>query len=204
MEMSRSVKVGIITSLTATFLFIYFLDPILILLGSIIVEVSSRVYSAYLDRLFMQASLGVTHDPAFFVLMSIYGFAIGAPVGMITVVTMMKRKSKIDKKEGAEKPKRSGKKIVILMVIIWSAMYITLFMSLWSLWFQLKITSSFEQHMKTVAPYLEEDEEEIIWSKWTQMKSEKDYNAIYKRLKDIAAENSVELPPNPVYTIKSL
>ena len=47
---------------------------------------------------------------------------------------------------------------------------------------QLSLISSFNQHMRILAPYIDEQTEEQIISEWSLMKTEADYDAVYKTL----------------------
>ena len=58
--------------------------------------------------------------------------------------------------------------------------------------------------MNAIAPYISEQQEKVLRSRRTQMKSEADYLMIYEDLQVIARANGIELPPNPVYSMKSL
>lgn len=79
------------------------------------------------------------------------------------------------------------------------------FYLLWALLFLagesivLNATSDFKQHVRIVAPYINEQEEEILLSEWSQMDSLKDYNDIYKKLGTIAEENQLMLKRNLNY-----
>lgn len=63
----------------------------------------------------------------------------------------------------------------------------------------LNATSDFKQHVRIVAPYITDQEEEVILSEWSQMDSLEDYNNIYKNLIAIAKENELVLKRNQNY-----
>jgi flagellar biosynthesis regulator FlbT len=63
----------------------------------------------------------------------------------------------------------------------------------------LNATSDFKQHVRIVAPYINDQEEEIILSEWSQMDSLVDYNNIYKNLTAIAKEHELVLKRNQNY-----
>lgn len=63
----------------------------------------------------------------------------------------------------------------------------------------LNATSDFKQHVRVVAPYISDQEEEVILSEWSQMDSLEDYNSIYKKLISIAKEHELVLKSNQNY-----
>jgi hypothetical protein len=75
---------------------------------------------------------------------------------------------------------------------------------LYSMMFQMRVVSSFKQHMTTIAPYITEQRAKELYSQWTQMRSEEDYQRIYRELNRIADENHVVLPENIVFSVKQL
>jgi hypothetical protein len=70
--------------------------------------------------------------------------------------------------------------------------------------FQLRVVSSFKQHMTTIAPYITEQRAKELYSQWTQMRNQQDYQRIYRELNRIAADNHVVLPENVVFSLKQL
>ncbi len=60
----------------------------------------------------------------------------------------------------------------------------------------LSAVSDFSQHNRIIAPYIDDQEEEKIMSKWSQMESLEDYNNIYNQIVDIAKENNLKLKSN--------
>jgi hypothetical protein len=84
------------------------------------------------------------------------------------------------------------------------------FMQLWvSLYFALMLIvgqvttlnamSGFNQHMRIVAPYVTQDESRLLLSKWSQMRTTEDYDAINERIAQIAKANSLRLPRSSMF-----
>ncbi|MGB2985572.1 MAG: hypothetical protein WBE26_06785 [Phycisphaerae bacterium] len=69
---------------------------------------------------------------------------------------------------------------------------------------QLSLIGSFNQHMRILAPYLDEQAEEELMSEWSSMRSKADYDSLYEKLHDIVQKNGVELPPNKIYSPYSI
>jgi hypothetical protein len=199
MKIDRDYKVGIITSIIASAVFLYFLEPILRFFGRLVFGFFHSFFSAYLDRLFLKAALGVPPDPSLFVL----GIALGSLVGFFTLSTFALMRMSKDKGESDEqlksKPRRFKRLRVGSMVSI-ILLFAVSFHVYWSMWFQFKLTTSFSQHMRCVAPYVSEQQEKVLQSRWAQMKNQKDYEDIYSDLKNIAATNKIVLPENVVYS----
>lgn len=69
---------------------------------------------------------------------------------------------------------------------------------------QLKTISSFQQHMRIIAPYISEGEEKIIFSQWSLMKSHSDYESVYAIIRSKAKEHNIVLPENTIYSTFTL
>ncbi len=63
----------------------------------------------------------------------------------------------------------------------------------------LNAITNFKQHMRIVAPYITQEESNQLLSKWSQMRTVEDYDAIYKRLSEVAKANGARLPRNNLY-----
>lgn len=200
MKIDRNLKIGVIGGLIAMVLFIYLLKPILSLFGQLVVTIASRVYSGYLDSLFAKAALVDVFDPALGLVILFFAGISGVITGGLIGLIRAHKKVHLGK-ISKEKPLRkiSLRKTLISVISYNFVWYIIVISILWTQSFCSSITTSFKQHMHTVAPYLSEIEEEEIWSQWTLMKNQGDYKKIYKRLTNIAKKNGIELPKNRAY-----
>jgi len=63
----------------------------------------------------------------------------------------------------------------------------------------LNATSDFRQHMRIIAPYISDQEEEAIFSEWSQMDTLEDYNNIYKNIIPVAKDQQLLLRRNHHY-----
>ncbi len=205
MVIDKNVKVGVIASLIATALFIYFIDPILSFFGRSLFQLASRLYSSYVDHLFEKIALCSAIDHAYILLMlitcAVSGISTGVGIAMITDV-IVKDKSKTSKFLIKLMSLTPTKKVIVGLFLILVVNFFG-FLMLWDSWFQLKTISSFQQHMLAVTPYLEDREEKILWSQWTQMRSRQDYDVIYARLESVAMAHGLRLPENKAYTTTS-
>jgi hypothetical protein len=197
MKIQKDYKVGIITGLIASALFLYFLDPILKFIGTLVFNVFSHVSSAYLDRLFAKAALGVAPEPS----LLIFGVMIGIFTGVVATTIFSLRGKNQDDEEPGEKPKRHFRGLRLALSLFMGVMVLVNFHYFWGTWFQFKLVTSFDQHIRAVAPYMNDHDEKLLKSRWTQMKSRRDYDKIYEDLRQIAATNNITLPDNLIYCI---
>lgn len=189
--MDKAIKVGIISGIIASMVFVYFLDPILRIFGNFIVYSSNWVYAGLLDSLYQKAALGSPKDPALTIFSLISGSFVGVLSGILLAYFTKHHKSNEDDNRSILKTKVLLSAIAILAFLF---MYQT-----WSLLYQYQIVTSFNQHMKILSPYLSEEQEEILISEYSCMSSEKDYDALYSKLDTVASKHNITLPKNPSY-----
>ena len=199
MSLDRSLKVGIISSIAATILFIYFLEPLLRFVTFLLFKVFRSIAHLYTDKLFEQAALLSGPDCSFHLLISLHGMIIG----ICTVVFLfLNARSYHLEKRAINFPSKAfirwAGSIAALLTIILSVMI------LYNAMFQLRVTTSFNQHIVLLAPYISDQEAKLLRSRWTQMKSEQDFETLYRDLNKIAKTNEVVLPENKVYSLSSL
>lgn len=90
--MDKSIKVGIITGIVASMVFVYFLDPIIRIFGEGVFYASNYVVSGLVDSLYQKSALGVAKDPSLTVYALIIGFITAFPVAMIRIFFQKKIK----------------------------------------------------------------------------------------------------------------
>lgn len=99
-------------------------------------------------------------------------------------------------------------KAVIRLITVNTILFVILFFAIigmiWNDSAQLELFTSFKQHVIAVAPNISEQEEESLWSEWTQMKCRDDYESIYEKLINIAKKNNIELPKNKKYSLSGM
>ncbi len=205
MTLDKNIRVGIVTSIVATTLFIYFLDPILNLFGRNFIRLASLLYSSYVDYLFEKVALCSTDNAAYFMFSLAMGLICGLCMGACTALVTAAIVKKMKKKELPPSPqslfaKLSLRKIIVLALFSTIVINFLAILILWDEWFQFKTMTSFNQHMLAVAPHLDEQEEENLWSQWTQMRTRQDYDKIYAQLRAIADKHTIRLPENKVYS----
>lgn len=203
MFLDRNLKIGIFSSVVATFLFIYFLDPLLRFVTFLLFKAFGSVARGYTDRLFEQAALLTGPDPSLFFLSLFGGFTTGISTSLLIFFLFLYPPShRLEERVGSfHLPKAFIRWSGIVVTLL---LFVTPLMSLYGTMFQLRITTSFTQHLVLLAPYISDQEAKLLRSRWTQMKSEQDFDALYRDLNKIARTNGVVLPENKVYSFLSL
>lgn len=135
-----------------------------------------------------------------------YSYFILSLIFVVVAVAWSEISSKIA--SSFKKPKEKKPNIENKPIPKWVP-YAFLFARLW-VWFCLLIallflagesvvlnaSSDFKQHLRIVAPYITDQEEELILSEWSQMNSLDDYNDIYKKILPITKEHELVLRRN--------
>ena len=88
----------------------------------------------------------------------------------------------------------------VAIVVLFAIVDVILVLILWSDLFQLRVVTSFQQHMTAIAPFITDQQAKQFRSRWTQMRTKGDYDVIYRDLQKIADSNGIRLPPNYIYT----
>jgi hypothetical protein len=219
------MKIGIISSVVATFLFIYFLDPLLRFITLLLFKTFGSLAHKYTDRLFEQSALLIGPDPSYALFIFINSVLFGMFVCVIIFSLFMDRildnlidgptecpkdRPPKDRPENCPLNRRTEEskryKVLGRVILIVSSFIaiILIILTTYSMTFQIRITTSFSQHVVLLAPYISDQEAKLLRSRWVQMKSEQDFDAIYKDLNKIAKINGVTLPENKVYSFSSL
>ena len=214
-EFLKKNSTPIVIGLISTMLFLYVLQPLLELIGNFSISVASSISSVYVDKIYSQiAHLEIMNYGYFFYMLFVSCFSI---VTIAITVTLWKEESKnlitetkdhaldqdeLLKLESKRQPKRRNKKI--RFTVISSVITVLSITTISTKTYQLSLLSSFKQHLRIVAPYIDEQKEEKILSDWSLMQSKTDYISIYVKLNEIAKDNNIELPDNTIYSINSI
>ena len=204
--MDRAWKIGIATGVISTALFLYCLDPILRGVGIVLFHLSGAVFQAYRDRLFAQAALGVPPDPALFLLALVLGTFSGIFSGFVIAAALVAALGRARVRDiGVATLERQRRSWRWMLVIVAAVVFdVSALLGLYNTYFQTRITTSFRQHTTAIASYINDQEMKLLLSRWTQMRGEADYRAIYHDLKDVADRNQVFLPDNLMFSATSL
>ena len=233
MSYIREHNIAIITSIIASFIFLYILQPTLGYLGGIFVSVFSSISSKYESDIYRKiAHLEIT-DYAFMIfsllVIILFLFTLWVLLAPIVEPLIYRTFPNLsderpddngeDSQSLSERPDDNGEDSQSLsersddnteksrflgriLEPLWAAItciFCLLFLS--TRIYQLMLITGFKRHMMIVAPYIDEQKEEEIFSSWALMDSRADYDSIYVILETIAADNSIELPANAIYSL---
>lgn len=210
----ETIRKGVISSVLASLFVIIFISPILNLLWNFLAENGGVFLKNLTDSLYINAALGKRNwlDAIFYAYL--FSFLIG---GVIYANFYIFRKHRNLEKEienfheeeekeiseekikkGLIKLKSNTKKMKLFIFISWilALFFIsTSFFSLFRVYSDLQMNTSFEQRLNAIAPILNEQEEEELISKWALMRNRSNYEEINKAMENYANEAKITLPP---------
>ena len=196
----EDVKV-IVGGVVATAVFVYFLDPILHFFGNCLLRLSASLFHTYYNRIYAQAAHLETQDYAFLLLVTV-GMMPLICFFILDVQYLVRRT-----RHGAspdKPPTKSNFRTRLLLLIVTAIFMLTFTVIAAANYTQLSLISSFRQHMRILSPYVSEQDEKMLYSKWSLMNSREDYVQIYERLNAIALKNGITLPKNRIYSPATL
>ena len=222
----RRHRTPIICSIIASMVFLYCLDPILSWLGMLFLRVAEFISSAYLDRIYAEASHLETQNYSFYVVVLIILIFMAFSSTFIRIGFMRitsrsnSKKEKIDNDVSAKDESRNihNKKsleidpnqsilrkrfngIVLLCFGLFSLTWGSAVIG--ANYIELILISDFSRHIRILRPYIDDATEEKIISEWCLMSSKNDFTVIKKKIEGIAQDNGIELPENKIYSVLS-
>jgi hypothetical protein len=200
-EFFKKNSTSIIVGLVTTIVFLYILQPLLELVGTAVIFLSAYVSSTYIDILFIQIAHMEIMDFGFFFYLLFFSGPIGISIGLL-LSKWKPYKEEVKSEKVLNKFSVLRKKIITTIFLIITILFCLVHISTKA--YQLSLISSFKQHMKVIAPYIDEQTEEFIISEWSLMKNSSDYDDVYYKLNKIAKTNNIELPENRVYSLDSI
>jgi hypothetical protein len=177
---------------TATFL--YFIDPIMKFVAEMVIRVYGSISDTFVDSIFAYVSQLETYDYSYYLIHLTLLIAGGYAFGW-TAAIWFKSERKNDDADVTANPLPG--KILASVVLIGFAISALSFAAIRS--YQFRILSSFKYHMRIVAPYIDQQQEEMIISRWSLMETEAEFDAIYAYLNEVADKNKIELKENRIY-----
>lgn len=154
----------------------------------------------YIDSRYARAAVLQSTTYSYFILSLIF---VIVTVGWGEISSRISRSLKRPKEEKNESevkliPKWAPYWFLFAKLLVWFYLLLALlFLAGESI--VLNATSDFKQHVRIVAPYITDQEEEVILSEWSQIDSLEDYNNIYIKLIPIAKEHELVLKRNQNY-----
>jgi hypothetical protein len=182
-----SVKKGIFAGIVASLLVILLIQPILILVGKIIIWLGNNLYEGISNQIYYDASLGLREKYSFLILTFIFAFIIFIFYLVIRILLFPEKIKKSSLKEIS-----FFRKIILILIFI-SGLVISLFlMSANFVAFQMN--ASFNQRYNVLAPVLTDIQLKQFKAKWASMENRKDYENINIEMEKISNNNHIKLP----------
>lgn len=217
-EHRREVIIGIVCTLITTFLLSVCINPILDLLLRGFYWIGTTFLVSRLDAVAREAAKG---DPP--VVIPVLAFSYIAMLCFVVLVLTVLRtmfeaigfvEGQVTKwklrpataTDGAEAPTtnastelkpfplRCARRLWWALVVISVAWAGYSFLHFGSMLMTVTIRQQFHHQLALVAPHIDEDQEERLVADFASMKGIMDYEAVMKRIDEIAAEHEVELP----------
>lgn len=174
-------------------------EPVLRGTGQLIFNIGLFGLNTFGDHLIKSAALMTPPDPGFYVLAFGFGWLVALTIRDASNLPTVKER--IPTAVGAQIAgllKSPKSKTALLL-----ACFLLTAVCLYSAIAQTRLITSFQQHVASIAPFISEDQEELLISRWTQMHSQEDYKNLYNDMKAIADKNRITLPPNRVFDLSS-
>lgn len=216
----ESIRKGIISSVIASLVVIIFIDPLLNFIWGGIANGGSQIQEYYVNLVYKNAALGNRNwlDVIF------YLFFLSIFCGGLVILNfwlnlqekelfdkVLDIENKVNKKENVSKETLSeeqikekvqelkerfkkGKWRPTLIYILFISILFCSILSYFLAHSDLQLNVTFQQRIRIVAPFIDEQKEEELNSQWAQMKSRDDYKKIIKQFNEIAKNAKIELP----------
>ena len=193
---------SIIVAIVSTMIFLYLLQPILEYVGKLVIYFGTYLGAAYVNEIFTQIAYLELRDHSFLLLAIIYG-ALGG-TSMMAAIFLWRPPDKsrrsndiIQKLNASIKAKLIASALLVNITLMTIAVISTQV-------YQLTLITSFKQHIRILAPYMTEQQEEELLSSWSLLKSADDYDLVNKSMQKIASDNNIKLPENSLYSLTSI
>ena len=193
---------SIIVAIISTMLFLYLLQPILEYVGNLVIQLGTYIGAAYVDEIFIQIAHLELRDHSFILLAIIYG-ALGGTAMMAAIFMWWKPNKTREPNEIVKKLNTSIKAKLVASLLFLNITLMSIAIISTQV-YQLTLITSFKQHIRILAPYMTEQQEEELLSSWSLIQSADDYDLVNKSMHKIAKDNNIELPENSLYSLTSI
>ncbi len=189
MDIDRSVKIGVLSSLVAAVIFLYLLDPLLTILGRIFLTLTGIASKQYLDRLYSEIATGM---PDF----GFYAVGTGMLILLFMIVALAVASRVASTNTSVGPPHARGSKADVLLVAFLFFLFIVF---LADGWVRLRTVSTFQQHITVLAPAISDLEVKQLQADFASMKGKGDYDRLQMRIRNLARSSGIALPENKLY-----
>lgn len=190
-NVSSQVLIGAFSGL----LVIYFFDPILGFMSKAFYTLASVLYKSYFDRLYTEIATGLV-DYAFLC----YTFIMFMFVAFLFTINRALERKINDKDDKASFSDRVHlkRRVVIGRISLFMLILCTCFV-VSDGYIRQKIASTYNQHLRVIAPYVSDGELKMIVSKFASMRGEEDYLNVVALIENVYRENRLYIPDNKLY-----
>jgi hypothetical protein len=179
---TKSIKVGVFSSIIASIIVIVFINPVLGFVWSTFLAVAGSVHQGYVDAIYVRAAVSYGGYQAVLVL-AVFDLLLFWASGFLFLLSQTR-----------EIPGGTAR-VYRLHSAAWFCAAITLIIPVALNRGIFRITASFEQRLTVLAPTITDGEYKTLNARWASMQSKADYDAIVTTMDKRAAELSVTLPP---------
>ena len=212
MDKDKTIKKGVIAGIIASIIFMVILEPLMKLIWSFLINTSSSIYTSYFNSIFKNAALGHRNHVDFMT----YAILTIIFIGVMTFfylktyfymktsrydnsITQDKTKEQIENEVAkiASKITKLNNRMKIIFVVGAVCCFIfscISFSNLFKEYSNLQLNTSFNQKINAISPYINDNEQKVIISKWALMNSKNDYLEIKRNIDNIAKMNHFQLP----------
>lgn len=203
---SRDIKIGVISSIIGSLIFL-FLQPLLTITWKFIKEISTSTYSGYVNGIYKNAAHGQNDSLIFMLLYMIMIAVIG--LGFMSFFRIRRRyrqlinKSQKEKKDEIIENADQPKKLINFYKYFLSVWYfllpvgrIVFFSYLLETFVVVQLNTSFNQRINALSPYISELTEKKLKSEWALMKTVEDFQKIDSQIITLGSNAKIELPKN--------
>lgn len=172
------------------------LGPLLSLSANFFLTVFSLGIKAIKNNIYMDIAKGLHEQASLSWLMTFSCFMVALPITFVVISFFVIPYSKRwkEKIEQADNKQNELKKIVtilscLLLFCTSSFLIEAIFVS-----YKISAVAHFQQSIAIVSPYIDTQNEEELFSKFAQIKSNVDYDSLISELDEIAIKNGKKLP----------
>ena len=206
----KIIQKGVTSSIIASILVTTFISPILDFFWGFVLNYGENWITSFSSKVYSNAAYGkrnwIDTILAMYFFSALIGFFIFANSYVYKkyqkVESLLKDKEKgnvkkIEKVENLKSLTKRFKYIKPVLIFNWciSAYFIfSSFQTLFLVYADLQLNTSFEQRLNAILPYINDQEEEELKSNWALMVNRTDYEKINMKFEKHALDNNITLP----------
>ncbi|MDE0373013.1 MAG: hypothetical protein OXI73_10770 [Rhodospirillales bacterium] len=162
-----------------------FLEPSLVAVWKLILNLLELVYTRWVDSLYIRAAKGYRGHASLLLLSMVYGFVLG----QLTV--SMLRLSSVDKPRPTGLSRKNlfsiGIGLTLGVAIVLGNIFIKAFTD-------MQLNASFTQRLTILAPAVPDQVVKELKSDWASMTGRPDYDSLNEKMEQLAAASNIILP----------